>query len=530
MDKKSRQTAKKKLICSFTAVWMALAAAGITTAGFANSSPLRKSVDPCLSAVSYDTADTVDRTTKENECTPDFPELSKNSDNVSVSVSDTDDRRATFDTEKKTTSEKTTSKSNSETASEKTASSPSSETTSEKSASSLNSETVSEKTASSPNSETSSEKTTSSPNSETASEKTASSPSSETTSEKTASKSNSETTSEKTASSPNSETTSEKSASRLSSETTSEKTASKSNSETTSEKSASSLSSETTSEKTASSPNSETASEKTASSPSSETASEKTASSPSSETTSEKTTSSPSSEKTSEKKPKKDDKKESEKSATRQPPKKYLIDVAHINQNNNLVTGCEIVSAKMVLDYYGKKDITFDNMLKHTEMWNLKITKDGKLYGKTPYEAFIGNPKVYSGFGCFPPVIENMIDDFEFDDLYTEDTCGLPLDFLAKTYVTQDTPVLVWATIGMSESYPTCTWYGVGHKGEPNDKKYTWRAGEHCLVLVGYDDKYYSFADPLSYQKVTKYEKKLVEKRYKEIGMQSMLIRKKEAE
>ena len=385
MDKKSRQTAKQKLICSFTAVWMALAAAGITTAGFANSIPLRSPTDPCLSAFTYDTADTADttdKTEKESIYAPDSPDLPKQSDTVSIKVIDTDEKKDTSDSAEKTSSEKTTSKASSETSSENTTS-------------------------------------------------------------------------------------------KAGSETSSEKTSSKASSETTSGK--------TSSENKKSDPDT-------------------------------------------------DEKKKDDKQKTKQPPKEYLIDVAHINQNSNLVTGCEIVSAKMVLDYYGKKDITFDNMLKHTEMWNLKTTKDGKLYGKTPYEAFIGNPKVYSGFGCFPPVIESMVDDFEFDDLYAEDTCGLPLDFLAKTYVTQDTPVLVWATIGMGESYPTYTWYGVGHKGEPNDKKYTWRAGEHCLVLVGYDDKYYSFADPLSYQKVTKYEKKLVEKRYKEIGMQSMLIRKKETE
>ncbi|MBQ2348492.1 MAG: hypothetical protein II388_09020, partial [Clostridia bacterium] len=105
MDKKSRQTAKQKLICSFTAVWMALAAAGITTAGFANSIPLRSPTDPCLSAFTYDTADTADttdKTEKESIYAPDSPDLPKQSDTVSIKVIDTDEKKDTSDSAEKT--------------------------------------------------------------------------------------------------------------------------------------------------------------------------------------------------------------------------------------------------------------------------------------------------------------------------------------------------------------------------------------------------------------------------------------------
>ncbi len=213
---------------------------------------------------------------------------------------------------------------------------------------------------------------------------------------------------------------------------------------------------------------------------------------------------------------------------TKYPPKKYEIKMKHYTQFAEMPTGCEIVSARTVLNYYGKDNISYNEMLSKIPMANLKVTKDGKLYGKTPFQAFIGDPHKSSGFGCYPPVIEEMIKNYGYDDLYTESVDGLPLDFIAKTYVTQDIPVMVWITIGLGDSALTGSWYTVDSNGKITDQKYRWHANEHCVVLMGYDEKYYYFCDPLSYSDVAKYDKALVEKRYKEIGSYALLIRKYE--
>jgi len=206
------------------------------------------------------------------------------------------------------------------------------------------------------------------------------------------------------------------------------------------------------------------------------------------------------------------------------PPKKYHFDMQHYCQLPEMPTGCEIVSTRAVLEYYGIS-VTYEDMMKHISTAQLKSTKDGKLYGKSPYQAFLGDPTKYSGFGCYPPVITEMIENYNFDNLYVESTCNMSLDFLAKTYVTKDIPVLVWATIGMGPSYLTSTWFVEGGNGKPTKQKYTWRANEHCLVLLGYDENYYYFNDPMSTAKVVKYDKSLVEKRYKEVGCNSLIIR-----
>lgn len=211
---------------------------------------------------------------------------------------------------------------------------------------------------------------------------------------------------------------------------------------------------------------------------------------------------------------------------TKTPPKEYQLKVKHYSQSEEMPTGCEIVSTRMILDYYGMDKFSYSDILSHLTRCDLKVSKDGKLYGKSPFEAFIGNPKESSGFGCYPPVIIGMIEDFDFDNLYGEDTSGLPLDFVAKTYVSQDIPVLVWVTIDMRESYLTDSWYLTDENGKITKDKYRWRAEEHCMVLVGYDEKYYYFSDPLSDKQTVKFEKSLVDKRYDEIGRYSMIIRR----
>lgn len=212
---------------------------------------------------------------------------------------------------------------------------------------------------------------------------------------------------------------------------------------------------------------------------------------------------------------------------TKYPPKEYRIKVKHYTQSEEMPTGCEIVSTRMVLEYYGMDKFSYSDLLSHVTRCDLKVSKDGKLYGKSPFEAFIGNPKENSGFGCYPPVIMNMIEDFDFDILYAEDTSGLPLDFVAQTYVTQDIPVLMWVTIEMRESYLTDSWYLTDENGKITKNKYYWRAEEHCMVLVGYDEKYYYFNDPLSDKNTVKFEKSLAEKRYDEVGRYSMIVRKR---
>lgn len=93
-------------------------------------------------------------------------------------------------------------------------------------------------------------------------------------------------------------------------------------------------------------------------------------------------------------------------------------------------------------------------------------------------------------------------------------------EVLCNEYIYNDKPILIWATMGMKESKTGRSWY------LQDGSVFTWIAGEHCLVLVGYNDSYYLLNDPLSGSTVA-YQKNIVEKRFAELGRQAVYICKK---
>lgn len=192
----------------------------------------------------------------------------------------------------------------------------------------------------------------------------------------------------------------------------------------------------------------------------------------------------------------------------------YMLEVPYINQNPGFPTGCESVSAVMVLRYHeiyiGVEDF-IDNYLVMDEYY---YDENGVVHGAHPAEAFIGNPRENTGFGCYAPVIQNAMECLLSDknvELTVTLTTGSALEWLCREYIDNDTPVLVWASMDMK---PT-------REGRSfileNGEKFTWIAGEHCLVLVGYDKDFYYFNDPLAGEKVA-YEREIVELRYSELG------------
>ncbi len=339
-------------------------------------------------------------------------------------------------------------------------------------------------TASSKNESSASGKVTSSKSESTASSKVTSSKSESTASSKTASSKNESSASGKVTSSKNESTASSKAASSKSESTASSKVASSKNESTASSKVTSSKNESTASGKVTSSKNESSASSKAASSKSERSASQK--------------------EKDSEQ-------------------KKVLLEAPCYLQGSDMPTGCELVSARMALKYCG---IDFSNqyIVSKVKCSELKVDKKGRLYGKSPFENFIGDPGSENGFGCYPPVIIKLIDDLSIAGLTAENVSSQSLEKLSHKYLDSGTPVMVWLTIEMRESYLTDSWYLTDENGKRTDKKYRWRAEEHCMLLVGYDDKYYYLNDPLGDGKVSKYEKSLVEQRYKEIGSYSVVI------
>lgn len=199
---------------------------------------------------------------------------------------------------------------------------------------------------------------------------------------------------------------------------------------------------------------------------------------------------------------------------------KYIINVPYISQEDCAATGCELVSATMVLNYYGCH-ISVEDVIRHTPMSNLAQTENG-LSGDDPAQYFIGDPHSPNGYGCYAPVIVSVMDDFLNVDGTKEavDLTGTDIDALINCYTKNNDPVLIWATSNMKEPSKGNEWVVNG-----TGKTFQWIAGEHCLVLVGCDMNNYYFNDPYNSNGIMAFDKNLVTERYISLGKQSVAVR-----
>lgn len=191
-----------------------------------------------------------------------------------------------------------------------------------------------------------------------------------------------------------------------------------------------------------------------------------------------------------------------------------LLSVPYISQKPDFPTGCEAISAVMVLHYYGETVSAGDFIDQYLPCGNLFFSEDGQLCGPDPAKTFVGNPRSSESFGCFAPVIATALNRFAGEQR-VENTTGLSLNDLCEQYLDAGHPVLVWASIGMKATYPSRQWR------LEDGQIFTWTANEHCLVLIGYDDNSYYFNDPSA--GVVGYDRQTVEARYAELGMQSLV-------
>ena len=225
-----------------------------------------------------------------------------------------------------------------------------------------------------------------------------------------------------------------------------------------------------------------------------------------------------------------------------------LIKAPYISQKGAYPTGCESVSTVMLLQYLGYK-LSVDDFIR--ECLDIKEFEehDGVLYGPDPREYFCGDPYSEDGMGCYAPVIVKALNrafetfprgcsEYAFDAHDTHDArnahssaaiqsseaavdgahvktpaftavdeTGRPLKELIAEYTDNDMPVIFWACINMREPVIGPEWLLTDYAGDGGsdngsvnkkftDKKFTWVSNEHCMLLVGYDEKGCWFNDP----------------------------------
>ena len=195
------------------------------------------------------------------------------------------------------------------------------------------------------------------------------------------------------------------------------------------------------------------------------------------------------------------------------------LTVPYISQENLLPTGCEIVSALVLLHYWGVP-ASSEKFLERLPQEPLKQVGN-TLVGPNPDHTFVGDPHDEQGYGCYPPVLVQTINTFLPSLLQAYDTTGTPLPTLAKTYLPKNEPVLVWATIDMKPPTQGTTW-----TLQDSGASFTWIGGEHCLVLCGYDAAGYWFNDPYDSNGLVYWDKETADLRCRQMGLRSAVIRR----
>ena len=188
----------------------------------------------------------------------------------------------------------------------------------------------------------------------------------------------------------------------------------------------------------------------------------------------------------------------------------FLLDVPYLSQEGEYPTACEIVSAVMVLSYYGydvSVDDFIDDYLPQADIF--VDTETGLLTSTSPTQAFIGDPRSSGGYGCYAPVIVSALNNAVGNTALAMDTTNTDIDTLVDNYVKRNIPVLLWASINLAPTSVGDSWIL-----EDTGEWFTWTAGEHCMVLVGADQNYYYFNDPYDNNGVVGYPRTLVEKRH----------------
>ena len=195
---------------------------------------------------------------------------------------------------------------------------------------------------------------------------------------------------------------------------------------------------------------------------------------------------------------------------------KIIDNIEYIDQTEDYPTGCESISTIMCLHYW-KINITPEDFIDNYLEKGLFYYKNGQLFAPHPSEKFVGSPYDDNSYGCYEPVIEKALNsiikknnlNFEVKNL-----TNVSMDIIKSGYIDNNIPVIFWATINMKPFFNGSIW--IVSEGNHKGEKFQWRAREHCLLLIGYDDNNYIFHYPWENKPKYSYDKNLIEKRHAE--------------
>ena len=205
-------------------------------------------------------------------------------------------------------------------------------------------------------------------------------------------------------------------------------------------------------------------------------------------------------------------------------PNAFHIDgVPGLRQYPSWPTGCEAVSAVMLLNYAGYDVSVSAFIWGHLKTDGRFYSRDGLLYGPDPRVSFVGYPWDQNGWGCMPPVIRDAMLSYGVPSEDIVITECMTLAQLAETYILRGIPVAVWVEYRMETVTYSDGWY------LPDGTLFRFPTGEHCVVMTGYDEENYFFMDPQTGREAV-YPKDQCENSFSSLGSMALAILSKRSE
>lgn len=184
----------------------------------------------------------------------------------------------------------------------------------------------------------------------------------------------------------------------------------------------------------------------------------------------------------------------------------YINNVPYLNQKElGYPTGCEAVSATMLLKYKGY-DVSVEDIVENTATGSKKYqTKDGKWYGANPFKEFVGHPSlrlINGSYGVFAEPIANAMKKYAEDKVKNISGCTEEELF---TYVSNGEPIVVWCVKNAGDLEEGVEWHYEDGSGSFQEL-----IGQHCAVLIGYDEQFVYLNDPSAGENVKQDKQKFL--------------------
>lgn len=204
---------------------------------------------------------------------------------------------------------------------------------------------------------------------------------------------------------------------------------------------------------------------------------------------------------------------------------KKLVLAPQIDQTERWVNGCESVSAVMLLQTVGVC-IDPERFIAQHLPTAPYTEQGGRRFGADPHTTYPGDPHDATGCGCYAPCIVRALQSAleqagAAQQLEVLDVSGAPLEELCR-FLDGGMPVVFWTTLNFDPEPK-----GEDHWFLPDGTDFAWKNGEHCVLLVGYDDAHYWFNDPWQHRGLCKVEKALVERCHAMQGGYAVTLRRR---